>query len=294
MAITDINISEHLQTDAPSIKYTGNEGPQASPQHQQEQMIARQIWDALGPEQQGQFQSFEKFFQSGIWKQILQQMQADEGQGPETQQGIGSLGPEPMQQQMPMPRMGAQYGGRMGYADGTSEGEVNIRDIIKEKITNAGDVGTGIPGIKSIWIEKLIEHLKKRGGRPDPRGEITQEEIIEELRPKNPRNPIHPMPMRPMPMPRPRPMRPRRGARLGGDMEELSMRETIDTPEGIETLKETDIMQMAGGGARGWKAQMLAEQLAEEQYGKDFYDLSQRTQMEIYQIALDMIDSGGE
>jgi hypothetical protein len=29
MAITDINISEELQTGAPSIKYTGNEGPQA-------------------------------------------------------------------------------------------------------------------------------------------------------------------------------------------------------------------------------------------------------------------------
>ena len=292
MAITDINISEQLQTDAPSIKYTGNEGPQASPQHQQEQMIARQIWDALGPEQQGQFQSFEKFFQSGIWKQILQQMQADEGQGPETQQGIGSLGPEPMQQQMPAPnRMGAQYGGRMGYADGTSEGEVNIRDIIKEKITNAGDVGTGIPGIKSIWIEKLIEHLKKRGGRPDPRGEITQEEIIEQLRP---RDPIRPMPMRPMPMPRPRPMRPRRGARLGGDMEELSMRETIDTPEGIETLKETDTMQMAGGGARGWKAQMVAEEWAWDRYGMEFYDLSQVKQIDLYSEALDFIDSGGE
>jgi hypothetical protein len=94
MAITDINISEQLQTDAPSIKYTGNEGPQASPQHQQEQMIAKQIWDALGPEQQGQFQSFEQFFQSGVWKQILQQMQADEQQGPQgPQAGIGSLGP---------------------------------------------------------------------------------------------------------------------------------------------------------------------------------------------------------
>jgi hypothetical protein len=58
--------------------------------------IAQQIWEALGPEQQGQFQSFEQFFQSGIWKQILQQMQADEGQGPE-QQGIGSLGPRPME-----------------------------------------------------------------------------------------------------------------------------------------------------------------------------------------------------
>ena len=90
MAITDINISEQLQTDAPSIKYTGNEGPQASPQHQQEQMIAQQIWEALSPEQQGQFQSFEQFFQSGIWKQILQQMQADQGQG----QGIAGLGPQ--------------------------------------------------------------------------------------------------------------------------------------------------------------------------------------------------------
>lgn len=89
MAITDLQISDTLQTSAPSIKYTGNEGPQASPQHQQEQMIAQQIWEALSPEQQGQFQSFEQFFQSGVWKQILQQMQQDEGQA----QGIESLGP---------------------------------------------------------------------------------------------------------------------------------------------------------------------------------------------------------
>ena len=87
MAITDINISEQLQTDAPSIKYTGNEGPQNPQQQQQEMMIAQQIWEALGPEQQGQFQSFEQFFQSGVWKQILQQMQQDEGQG------IAGLGP---------------------------------------------------------------------------------------------------------------------------------------------------------------------------------------------------------
>ena len=93
MAITDINISEQLQTDAPSIKYTGNEGPQASPQHQQEMQIAQQIWEALDPEQQGQFQSFEQFFQSGIWKQILQQMQADQAQAPQGPQGIAGLGP---------------------------------------------------------------------------------------------------------------------------------------------------------------------------------------------------------
>ena len=29
MAITDLQISDTLQTSAPSIKYTGNEGPQA-------------------------------------------------------------------------------------------------------------------------------------------------------------------------------------------------------------------------------------------------------------------------
>ena len=93
MAITDINISEQLETDAPSIKYTGNEGPQnpqqGQEQQQQEVQIAQQIWEALGPEEQGRFQSFEQFFQSGIWKQILQQMQADEAQG----QGIAGLGP---------------------------------------------------------------------------------------------------------------------------------------------------------------------------------------------------------
>ena len=36
MAITDINISEELMTDAPSIKYRGEEGPKSP---QQEQMM---------------------------------------------------------------------------------------------------------------------------------------------------------------------------------------------------------------------------------------------------------------
>ena len=186
MAITDINISEQLQTDAPSIKYTGNEGPQASPQHQQEMQIAQQIWEALGPEQQGQFQSFEQFFQSGVWKQILQQMQQDEGQGQEQQQGIGSLGPQPMQQQAPMPnRMGAQYGGRMGYQGG------EMVEKIKEKIIEGGDRAQGLPGMdESIWIEKLIEHLRKKRGerRPDPR---------EEFMPEWDAGPIRPLPRRP-------------------------------------------------------------------------------------------------
>ena len=165
-------------------------------------MIARQIWEALGPEQQGQFQSFEQFFQSGIWKQILQQMQADEGRGPETQQGIGSLGPEPMEQQMPMPnRMGAEYGGRMGYRGG------EMVEKIKEGIIAGGDRATGIPGIDKSAIKSAVDWVMKaseENGEPisyrealekvlsefrkprDPREEITQEEIIEQLRPRDP------------------------------------------------------------------------------------------------------------
>jgi len=264
MAITDINISEQLETDAPSIKYTGNEGPQ-NPQRQQQQMqqqqemqIAQEIWEGLNPEQQGQFQSFEQFFQSGVWKQILQQMQADEGQGQGQPQGIGSLGPRPMEQQMPMPnRMGAEYGGRIGYRYG------------KNYKSNQGS------NEMEFNRDALLKYLKERGA--------SDEEIYKII-----------VQGREEPMETARAQGGRMGARFGGDMEELSMRETIDTPEGIETLQETDTMKMAGGGARGWKAQMLAEDLAQEEYGKDFYDLSQDKQMEIYTIALDMIDSGGE
>ena len=43
MAITDINISEQLQTDAPSIKYTGNECHQNPQQGQQQQQQEMQI-----------------------------------------------------------------------------------------------------------------------------------------------------------------------------------------------------------------------------------------------------------
>ena len=39
MGIEDIQISEELETNAPSIKYSGNEGPK-SPQEMEQMMIA--------------------------------------------------------------------------------------------------------------------------------------------------------------------------------------------------------------------------------------------------------------
>jgi hypothetical protein len=178
MAITDINISEQLQTDAPSIKYTGNEGPQASPQHQQEQMIARQIWDALGPEQQGQFQSFEQFFQSGIWKQILQQMQQDEGQGPgPEQQGIGSLGPQPMEQQRSMPRMGAELGGRIGFQQG---GDPEVMKKVKFYVEVMG-----------MSPEEALQRVISQSEGSFPRPELEPAELRPEFRP-NYQEPLRP------------------------------------------------------------------------------------------------------
>ena len=52
-------------------------------------------------------------------------------------------------------------------------------------------------------------------------------------------------------------------------------------------------MKVAGGGLRGEKAQEIAMQIAEEEYGQDFYDLPFELQMKIYEIALQMYDERG-
>ena len=182
-------MSETIEAGAPSIKYNRGDVRMGQGQEDQRSMqVAAEIWEQMEPQQKMQFGNFEKFYQSGIWRQILQQLQMDQ-----QQEGIAS--------QMP-------------------------REMMEEQVS----------------------------------------------------------------------MSERVPARFGGDME-MRMRETIDTPTGIETLKETDTMKMAGGGERGWKAQMLAQDLVDDKYpGQDidFYDLPQDEQYEIYTIALDMIDSGGQ
>ena len=73
----------------------------------------------------------------------------------------------------------------MGYQGG------ELVEEIKEKIIEGGDRAQGIPGVdESIWIEKLIEHLRKKRGerRPDPR---------EEFMPEWDAGPLRPLPRRP-------------------------------------------------------------------------------------------------
>ena len=187
MALFEEQITDTLETGAPSIKYTGKEGPRPSMQSQEEMMIARQIWDAMGDEEKGQFSNFEEFFASGIWKQILQQMQQDEGQGiaslgpqgPQGQPGIAGLGPRNMEQQMPMPnRMGAQYGGRIGYQEGLTVAEkgplyidpdtdIPLHNIEKkfQRMTRDERIDEYFEMLKKIEKYKDMDELDMKGHR---------------------------------------------------------------------------------------------------------------------------------
>ena len=207
-------MSETIEAGAPSIKYNRGDVRMGQGSGDKQSMrVAAQIWERMDPDQKIQFENFEKFYQSGIWKQILQQLRMDQ-----QQEGIASqMPPGMMEEQVSMTeRMPAKFG---------------------------GDIDP----------------------RPAPLGNFLSfpGEIMN----------------------------------TGGDQmfdEKSTLKETIDTPKGIETIKEKDTMKMAGGGARGWKAQMVAEDWAYERYGKEFYDLPQRLQFELYGEALDFVDSGGE
>ena len=84
MAITDINISEQLQTDAPSIKYTGNEGPQAP-----QQMASYGYDDAMAESRQ----AYEQGLKDGTvpfdmeFEEYLELMQ-DSKRAPQQDSGI--------------------------------------------------------------------------------------------------------------------------------------------------------------------------------------------------------------
>ncbi len=63
MAITDIDISETLKTNAPSIKYRGNEGPKSP---QEEQMIMeQQQMAAVDPMMQKKLKLIEELMSQG-------------------------------------------------------------------------------------------------------------------------------------------------------------------------------------------------------------------------------------
>ena len=85
-----ISMTESIEAGAPDIKYNrGDIRMGGREPRDQGKEKAIQIWEQMEPQQKMQFANFEAFFMSGIWKEILQQLQQD-------QSGIRSQSPEMM------------------------------------------------------------------------------------------------------------------------------------------------------------------------------------------------------
>ena len=114
MGIEDIQISEELETNAPSIKYSGNEGPK-SPQQMQEMMVAQleeeyskylddMIEQGLDP------MSFEEFLQQALAEG---QMAGGNPLPSDPTKPVNPFAPKPTGPVLP-DRQNAAYGGIMG------------------------------------------------------------------------------------------------------------------------------------------------------------------------------------
>ena len=92
-------VTENIEAGAPDIRYNAGDIGRGQPQDEEGKQVAAQIWEQMAPEQKQQFGSFDAFFASGIWKQIIQQMQADQGgAGPGSEMMSENVN---MQEQMP-------------------------------------------------------------------------------------------------------------------------------------------------------------------------------------------------
>ena len=131
MAITDISISEELMTNAPSIKYRGNEGPK-SPQEMQQMMIA-----SLEEEYaKNRFEMLEQGREPMSLQEFIEQAMAEAqmSEGPvlpnDPTEPVNPFQPKPQGPTLPNRQMAA-YGGIMGL-DGRKQ--YGIGSWFQEKI----------------------------------------------------------------------------------------------------------------------------------------------------------------
>ena len=195
MAITDISISEELMTNAPSIKYRGNEGPK-SPQEMQMMMVddaldeayEQYIFDLLEQRPAATPMSKDEFRRMFIMEGMMS------GGNPlpeDPTKPINPFGPKPTGPVLPNKRQMAAFGGIMGL-DGRRQYGIGsyfqklkdkfVDDIIPNEIKDnpelaaaAALVGANyfdvIPGSKSSkgyigdLFEGLPESVKKAPGK---------------------------------------------------------------------------------------------------------------------------------
>jgi hypothetical protein len=93
-------MNQSIDAGAPDINYNQGDVQMGGEEDMQGKQVAASIWEQMEPEQKQQFGSFDAFFQSGIWKQIIQQMQQDQGgAGPGSEMSMSEN--VNMQEQMP-------------------------------------------------------------------------------------------------------------------------------------------------------------------------------------------------
>ena len=221
---------------------------------------ARQVWES-GQIDQGLYQmDFNIFFQSGDWMDHISRG---------TVQGDMKMakGPEDFmtneEMQVPQEEIMAMIGAQQAAQGGI----IGLR--------HGGRIGYAAGGDMAHRLSELIKKSNAGTITSEEENEMEQLEIMLDYGPGE-----------------------KDGGRIGyrfgtPDTDVEIMDEEFVGDNELKMEEGVQIGPMAGGGDRGWRAQMLAEDLAQEQYGKEFYDLSHDKQMEIYTIALDMIDSGG-
>jgi hypothetical protein len=136
MAITDIQISEELETNAPSIKYSGNEGPK-SPQ-EMEQMIMASLEEEYA---KYVFEMQEQGLEPMSLRQFMDQAMA-EGQMskgpilPSPEDPVNPFAPKPTGPVLPDRQMAA-YGGIMGM-DGRRQYGIgsSLKKFVRKVIPN--------------------------------------------------------------------------------------------------------------------------------------------------------------
>ena len=151
MAITDIQISEELETNAPSIKYSGDEGPK-SPQEMEQRADAmlreeydKYVFELLEIRPEATPMSFEEFRQM-----VIAEGQISKGPVlPSDEDPVNPFGPKPQGPVLPDRQMAA-YGGIMDSATGRrrygigSKLKKTIRNIIPNEVARVAEVAAPI------------------------------------------------------------------------------------------------------------------------------------------------------
>ena len=153
MGIEDIQISEELETNAPSIKYRGNEGPK-SPQEEQMMMLIQKLM-SQGMGQEEAMQMAQQMMAEAEQQQMAQQQMAPQGMPPRQMAAFGGI-------------MGLD--GRRKYGFGSSLKKF-VRNIIPNEVADIAVKAA--PFVAMIPGQQGTAALMRGLGRFDQRGSIS-------------------------------------------------------------------------------------------------------------------------